>query len=484
MKLRVRVNKQTSHVELEGAEPTLTQLSTRVKEDVLPSAGISADTEFSLSLNGKDPLVDTGQTLSLCGVVSGDIISVILPQSSLLLLTSLQTNGNSHHQNTQKISTETAMWSEEAGTSSSHSEQQIACDPEAEEKMERSEDEEAVGVFIPEPMLCCEAEEGTVPHSLETLYQNAQSQSNFDCLLLAAHVLLLETGYVPQGCDVRAGEMPTSWRAQGGIYRLEYAHPLCEDSLAQMVAVPMGQTLVINATLKISSAVQSAQKLVLKPDVYVTKEWPGGKAGETYKDLQKLSRVFKDQLAYPLIAAAREALGLPALFGLAALPPELLLRILRLLDVHSLLALSTVCRHLNTAAHDPSLWRHLLHRDFRVCIRADSEQRVTDWKEMYRKRYKQKKDLSRFRVRSYPYPIPPIYPLTPVPIPPVPLFPPGIIGGVHDQRLAIPQSILPRPRYDPISALPGHEPGTGFPIGRRSLRPGGSRASDIRRGFI
>lgn len=40
MKLRVRVNRRTSRVELEGPDPTLTQLSTRVKEDLLPSHGL------------------------------------------------------------------------------------------------------------------------------------------------------------------------------------------------------------------------------------------------------------------------------------------------------------------------------------------------------------------------------------------------------------------------------------------------------------
>lgn len=57
-------------------------------------------------------------------------------------------------------------------------------------------------------------------------------------------------------------------------------------------------------------------------------------------------------------------LGLPALFGLAVLPPELLLRIMRLLDVFSLLNLSEVCRHLHSTTHDVSLWKYLLHRDF------------------------------------------------------------------------------------------------------------------------
>ncbi|KAG7324239.1 hypothetical protein KOW79_012255 [Hemibagrus wyckioides] len=229
--------------------------------------------------------------------------------------------------------------------------------------MERDKaEEESVGLFIPKPMLCSEAEEGEVPHSLEMLYQTINSTS--DCLLLAAHVLLLETGFLPQGCDVRDREMPSGWRAAGGLYRLQYSHPLCENSLVEVVAVPMGQTLVINATLK-TGAVEFSQKLALKLDAYVTEEWAGGNAGVAYRDLKKLSRVFKDQLAYPLIAKAREALGLPALFGLAVLPPELLLRIMRLLDVPSILKLSKVCRRLHSVTQDASLWKHFVYRDFR-----------------------------------------------------------------------------------------------------------------------
>lgn len=58
------------------------------------------------------------------------------------------------------------------------------------------------------------------------------------------------------------------------------------------------------------------------------------------------------------------AMALPVAFGLAALPPELLLRVLRLLDVRSVVRLSSVCRHLNVAAADSTLWRHLYLRDF------------------------------------------------------------------------------------------------------------------------
>ncbi|KAK3558736.1 hypothetical protein QTP86_028029 [Hemibagrus guttatus] len=168
-----------------------------------------------------------------------------------------------------------------------------------------------------------------------------------------------------QGRDVRDGEMPSGWRATGGFYRLQYSHPLCENSPVQVVAVPMGQTLVINATLKTTGAVELSLKLLLKLDAYVTEQWRGENAGVAYRDLQKLSRVFKDQLAYPLIAAAREALGPPALFGLAVLPPELLLRIMQLLDVPSILKMSEVCRCLHSATQDGLLWKHFVYRDFR-----------------------------------------------------------------------------------------------------------------------
>lgn len=54
------------------------------------------------------------------------------------------------------------------------------------------------GPFIPDPMLCSEAEEGKVPHSLEVLHHGAQSRSSNDCLMVALHLIMLETGFLPQ----------------------------------------------------------------------------------------------------------------------------------------------------------------------------------------------------------------------------------------------------------------------------------------------
>ncbi|GAA6101399.1 F-box only protein 7-like isoform X1 [Tachysurus ichikawai] len=157
--------------------------------------------------------------------------------------------------------------------------------------------------------------------------------------------------------------MPSGWRTTEHLCRLQYFHPFCENSPVQMVGVLKGQKIVIKATMTTTGA-EISQILALKPEDYVTKEWAGGNAGLVYRDMQKLSRVFKDHLVYPLIASAREALGLPALFGLTVLPPELLLRIMQLLDIPSILKLSEVCRYLHSVTQDALLWKHFVYRDF------------------------------------------------------------------------------------------------------------------------
>ncbi|XP_063072877.1 F-box only protein 7 [Engraulis encrasicolus] len=503
MKLRVRVGKQTSRMELQGDAATLTELTVQIKEIILPSCGISPDTEFGLSLNGKEPLSDTGQTLTDCGIVSGDLICVVLPQSCPVIpsppapsqvpasssksTNRMQEPPASTSRSTTSLSTSAPPQpSTESGPSTSHS--CISSNPDTGADYEMEEEEALSGPFIPDPMLCSEAEDSKVPHSLEVLFHGAQSCSTNDCLMVALHLIMLESGFIPQGSEGRGGgEMPSGWRVAGAMYRLQYTHPLCENSLAVVVSVPMAAVLVTNATLKMNGMVDNARKLELKASSFVTDHWAGENAAAAYKDLKKLSHIFKDQIVYPLMASARQAMGLPVLFGLPVLPMEMQLRILRLLDVASVVALSAVSKDLRNATEDPSLWRHLFRRDFRARSSQPNEARDTEWKELYKKRFVQRKEMTKsFKWRD-PLAVPPVYPFTPLPMPPLPnpLYPPGIIGGEYDQRPGLPPGMLPpRPRFDPIGPLPGHDPGFGMPIGRRSMRPPGNRPSDIRRGFI
>ncbi|XP_015239412.1 PREDICTED: F-box only protein 7 isoform X2 [Cyprinodon variegatus] len=468
MKLRVRINRQTSRVELPGEEPTLQELSDLIKQTLLSCNGHSADTEFSLSLNGSELLSESDQTLSACGIVSGDLITVLLPQPPPGAMATSEKNTMADRQEAASGTTSQPQSSSSGGSTSAP--------PTAPPQTSDLQDFEAAPP-VWEPMLCGEAEDGEAPLSLELLYHTAQVACPNDAIMVAAHLLMLETGFTPQGSELKPGEMPAGWRSAGGVYRLQYNHHLCGDSLVSVVAVGMGPLLVINVVLKVTESIDTTRKLQLNPSSYVTHEWPEN-AAAAFKDLKKLSRILKDQLAYPLIAAAREAMALPVVFGLQALPPELLLRVLRLLDVRSVVRLSAASWQFNAAASDSTLWKHLYLRDFSNPDRSRS--RDTDWKQLYKKSYKLRSEL-RHPVRPYslpPYPLRDI--ITPVPRP---LFPPlpGIIGGDYDQRPNLPPNLLPHPRYDPIGPL--LDPAVRRP--RLDFRrPAGGRPSDIRRGFI
>ncbi|XP_030296456.1 F-box only protein 7 isoform X2 [Sparus aurata] len=470
---------------------------------------MDSEAEFSLSLNGSELLSDAGQTLSSCGIVSGDLICVILPESAAASANHMENQREEQNQQTAAMTSNQPSSSGGGGNSSgggsssgggvgssssggggvgSSSGGSSSGGPAALTESEEAPDmlncEPLASSW--EPMLCSEAEDGEAPLALELLYHCAQVTSPSEAVVVAGNRLMLETGFVPQclccvcvpGCELNTGEMPAGWRSAGGVYKLQYTHPLCDHSLVTVVTVCMGPVLVINAVLKVNQTVETVRKLCLNPASYVTDEWPGDGAAAAFKDLKKLSRIFKDQLAYPLIAAARAAMALPVAFGLAALPPELLLRVLRLLDVSSVVSLSSVCRHFNVATADSTLWRHLFRRDFTDS--DPSRPRDTDWKELYKRFHKIRFDLRRARHHS----LPPFHRHPRDIFHPAPLHPPlpGIIGGEYDQRPNLPHGLFPRPRHDPIGPHRDHDrrPVTDS----RRFRPLGGRPTDVRRGFI
>ncbi|XP_004418132.1 PREDICTED: F-box only protein 7 isoform X1 [Ceratotherium simum simum] len=523
MKLRVRLQKRTWPLEMPEAEPTLGQLRAHLSQALLPASGYSSDTRFAITLNNKDALTGDEETLASYGIVSGDLICLILedaipapnlPSSTDSEHSSLQNNDQpplavSSSQSSvqdeqlsdsfQGQAAQSDVWNDDSTSGPSQH-------FEAESIQDVVDMEEGTGFYPVEPMLCSESVDGQVPHSLETLYQSADCSDPNDALIVAVHLLMLESGYIPQGTEAKAVSMPENWKL-GGVYKLRYTHPLCEGGSAALTCVPLGTLIVINATLKINNEIRSVKRLQLLPASFIRKEELGENVAKIYKDLQKLSRLFKDQLVYPLLAFTRQALNLPDVFGLIVLPLELKLRIFRLLDVRSVLSLSAVCHDLFIASNDPLLWRCLYLRDFRdSTVRA----RDTDWKELYKKRHKQRREAQRARhvmfLPSSPHPIP-FYPnpLHPRPFPPSSLLPPGIIGGEYDQRLTLPyvgdpiNSLIPgpgetpsqfpplRPRFDPIGPLPGPNPilpGRGGPNDRFPLRPSRGRSTDSRLPFM
>uniref|UniRef100_A0A2K6PJM1 F-box only protein 7 n=1 Tax=Rhinopithecus roxellana TaxID=61622 RepID=A0A2K6PJM1_RHIRO len=522
MRLRVRLLKRTWPLEVPEAEPTLGQLRAHLSQALLCTWGYSSDTRFTITLNYKDALTGDEETLASYGIVSGDLICLILQDD--IPAPNLPSSTDSEHSSLQSndqpslaiSSNQTSI--QDAQPSDSFQGQAAQSDVwndnstlgpsqnfEAESIQDIEDMAEGTGFYPSEPMLCSESVEGQVPHSLETLYQSADCSDASDALIVLIHLLMLESGYMPQGTEAKALSMPEKWKLSG-VYKLHYMHPLCEGSSATLTCVPLGNLIVVNATLKINNEIRSVKRLQLLPESFICKEKLGENVAKIYKDLQKLSRLFKDQLVYPLLAFTRQALSLPDVFGLVVLPLELKLRIFRLLDVRSVLSLSAVCRDLFTASNDPLLWRFLYLRDFR-----DNTVRVqdTDWKELYRKRHIQRKESPKGRfvmlLPSSTHAIP-FYPnpLHPRPFPSSRL-PPGIIGGEYDQRPTLPyvgdpiNSLIPgpgetpsqcpplRPRSDPIGPLPGPNPilpGRGGPNDRFPFRASRGRPTDGRLSFM
>ncbi|NXF96480.1 FBX7 protein, partial [Eubucco bourcierii] len=526
MKLRVRLQKRTAPLEVQGAEPTLGELRAQLRQVLLPSWGYSSDTEFSITLNRKDALTEDEKTLSSYGIVSGDLICLLLEpdgcpdlplppstpsplhngnEPSTLIPIQSQAKSPKERQNeqpdNQKVQMEVQKSDERVSSSLEFPSGLVPEDADLEE---------GAGSYPSEPMLCSEAADGEIPHSLEMLYLSAECTSATDALIVLVHLLMMEAGYVPQGTEAKAVSMPEKWRGNG-VYKLQYTHPLCEEGSAGLTCVPLGDLVAINATLKIKKEIKGVKRIQLLPASFVCFQEPEKVAG-VYKDLQKLSRLFKDQLVYSLLAAARQALNLPDVFGLVVLPLELKLRIFRLLDVRSLLSLSAVCRDLYAASNDQLLWRFMYLRDFRDPV---ARPRDTDWKELYKKKLKQKKEALRWRHTMFlpptPHPIPfhpnPFYPnpFPPNPFPSNPIYPPMIIGGEYDERPTLPyvgdpiNSLIPgpgeapgqfppfRPHFDPIGSLPGANPtlpGRAGPSERFPPRPSRGRSMDIRRAFI
>lgn len=91
-----------------------------------------------------------------------------------------------------------------------------------------------------------EPEDPQAPPPLELLYHSAPPSSPSDAVVLVAHLLMMETGFVPDARPQTAAEMPAGWRSADGPYKLHYSHPLCGSSRMVLVAVRMSSTLVIN----------------------------------------------------------------------------------------------------------------------------------------------------------------------------------------------------------------------------------------------
>ncbi|XP_072256264.1 F-box only protein 7 [Pyxicephalus adspersus] len=460
MRLRVRIGRQTGRLELEEDKPTLGDLRRKLSESFLPSLGYSSSTAFTITLNGMDALTEDQDPLESCGIISGDLIVLLVPDSQLVAAAPSPAAGSALHQcqpsvsNTEGVQPSTSPSDQRDDgkpVTQSLPEPQAGSCHGAVSTEEDTLKKETV-CCLEEPMLISESVNERIPHSLESLYLSAGCTDPNDALIVVIHALMIESGYNAKGVEGKSGSMPEGWQNRDGLYKLLYTHPLCGDSFTHLACVPMSKLLVINGAININQGLKCVKTLQLPTNSFINFPGSENNVGSVYRDLKRLSRFFKDQLVYPLLAATRQALELPDAFGLLVLPLEIKLRIFRLLDVQSLLSLSTSCKDLHTETKDPTLWKFLYIRDFGHRTPGNPH---THWKELYMKMHKARIFQSNQHFIYPSLPPPPCLPnpFIPNPFPPNIPYPPGIIGGEYDER-----PLLPIAR-DPLLILrPGRRP--------------------------
>nr|XP_032828199.1 F-box only protein 7 [Petromyzon marinus]XP_032828200.1 F-box only protein 7 [Petromyzon marinus]XP_032828201.1 F-box only protein 7 [Petromyzon marinus] len=458
MKLRVRHGGCTQLLEIVNEGATLGQLQQQIRDNLLASFHIGQDAAFEISLNRKDVLSDWETPLQEYGIVSGDLVWILLAEGSAATCgagaTSSRARDDHAHGLTSRLrgNAPTAFPASVATPSGSEAQQSkgaaitqktLPSASGANENDDAGSWTRASPAAGPPPpplvMLCSESEGGRVPEALEREYEQAGVASQCDALAVVLHVLMIEAGFAAAAQD-RAechqaqaslpSGLPRGWR-RPGVYTLRYSHPLCHGATCNLTCIPMGQALVVNGCVNASGTTLSISALKLMPSAYVLGKGaaPAKEASHAYKALSLLSRTFKDHVAYPALALMRQALGLPCAVGLLALPVELQLQVLRLLPIPAVLAAAQACRALCLLGTDPSLWRSLYIRDFH---QSRIDKPGTDWKKLYIEQYQLKMRAQRERRNVLVQPWPMQDPIPLAPNHPRPPYPPGIIGGAYD----------------------------------------------------
>ena len=256
--------------------------------------------------------------------------------------------------------------------------------------------------------------------------------------------------------------------------RLEYKHDMLltkDTSLFVLLVSLSADSTNINICLDTSFTVSHTLKL----STYIDYHSP-----EIFILPKRLSYEITRMLISPLLKQLQELYGNGAA-GLDKLCPELLLKVVSLLDLHSLVSLSCVNHRINELSQSPSIWRNLLSRDFpRVAVHG-----VMDYLGKYKQEYTELKRVQRARreqeylyLEQDPVPMmmPPPGPFVPSHIPGPGHNNPLIIGGSHDlDPFSLPSFPFPtpsnplggrgglgmRPRFDPIGPIPGMYPNPG-----------------------
>lgn len=310
-----------------------------------------------------------------------------------------------------------------------------------------------------------------------------QVTTPLDAVSLYLHAFMLELGFIG---EEEGGRLPKGWKGPRG-YVTRYSFGPVEGKTTSVILTitSLGPIIKVHGTHSDMKTSFSTSRV--KPGDYIMSkgDGEGNKTQFESKNLNRLARLFKDEVGLCLLQSCRSKLGLQV-SGLQGLPPELLLRILSLLNLPSLISLSKTSKQLLGASQTDTLWKNLylntfVHGSGLPAISSGPRPWFNAFKNAFVIRAKNKA-FQESRPKPPLFPFPDHDPGNMFGPDPPPAFP-GILGGDYDRlpgggvlpgiplfggNSLNPSHFLPRPRFDP----PG--PGSGlFPPGRGSFGGGG-----------
>ena len=496
MKLRIRHNQNSFYISDVLPSTRFDQLKAIVS-DRLTQEGIFL-TGFDISLNGKTPLNPADQSVCIgdLGIVSGDAIKILPLAPTRTFHTSKGAESAPAvpscdvirdelcNMGFNKDQIELAIAHLPGGIAPntfdlvsiilSSQELEGTLEPERCEQPRNNEHEVETENMNLQTMQTAPSIQTNAP--LAKLDKNATLDermaelcpaNSHQSLCVFCHVLMLRHNFR----SMAPLSFPAISSDQLETVRLEYKHEkLLPDTSVFLILVSVSPILT-NITICLDTAFTVSHTLLLSSHIDYH-------APEIFLTPRRLKYELTRKLISPLLQQIQELSGnKPA--GLDRLCPELLLKILCFLDLHSLVSSSLVNHRINQLSHLPCVWRSLLTRDFpNVFVHG-----VMDFQRKYKQVYSdEKRAQSARREREFILenePVPTAFP-PPGLFLPAPIHGPGhnplIIGGSHDldpfsgPGLPFSAPFNPlggiggrgmRPRFDPVGPLPGMFPSPG-----------------------
>jgi len=147
---------------------------------------------------------------------------------------------------------------------------------------------------------------------------NAQStqspcKNKVDCLVLGLHALmkmkqfkLVSIGESSHPVDQDAGKLPATWNETPGVYVFQYKHDQSKDSIV-VKALSMYATLSVQCTTLESPNVVLEESLDWDDFVKDLANYSKLTPGQVYKNVDKLTKLFIDQMIAKLVPALQPA---------------------------------------------------------------------------------------------------------------------------------------------------------------------------------